>query len=187
MGRETKHTGTRGTFSGQSHFSAFPSVFRTLVWLWVISFVFAMKPTAAQGSKQKTLRKEAPKRKTTAPAPRIRRVTKRQSEVAADAMKRREHVIQQTKIGDTLQELLSRFGLSNTERQLWTRSIQRNIGPRGLLPAGKEVHFYFTKPTPGTRQNPQLKAMEVDFSDTSTLTWEKGIRGILFQKREKPY
>ena len=90
-------------------------------------------------------------------------------------------------MGDTLQELLSRFGLSNTERQLWTRSIQRNIGPRGLLPPGKEVHFYFTKPTPGTRQSPQLKAMEVDFSDTSTLTWEKEIRGILFQKREKPY
>ena len=187
MGLETKHTGTRGTFSGQRHFSAFPSVFRTLVWLWVIGFVFAIKPTAAQGSKQKTLRKEVAKSKTSAPAPPIRRLTKSQSEVPADAMERREHVIQQTKIGDTLQELLSRFGLSNTERQLWTRSIQRNIGPRGLLPGGKEVHFYFTKPTPGTRQNPQLKAMEVDFSDTSTLSWEKGIRGILFQKREKPY
>jgi murein DD-endopeptidase MepM/ murein hydrolase activator NlpD len=187
MGRETKHTGTRGTFSGQRHFSVFPSVFRTLVWLWVISFVFAMKPTSAQGSKQKTVRKEAPKSKATAPAPPIRRLTKTQSEVPADAMERREHVIQQTKIGDTLQELLSRFGLSNTERQLWTRSIQRNIGPRGLLPAGKEVHFYFTKPTPSARQSPQLKAMEVDFSDNSTLTWEKGIRGILFQKREKPY
>jgi len=187
MRRETKLTGTRGTFSGQNHLSAFPSVFRTLVWLWVIGFVFAMKPTAAQGSKQKTLRKEAPKSKTTAPAPPIRRLTKTHNEVPADAMERREHVIQQTKVGDTLQELLSRFGLSNTERQLWTRSIQRNIGPRGLLPAGKEVHFYFTKLTPGTRQNPQLKAMEVDFSDTSTLTWEKGIRGILFQKREKPY
>jgi murein DD-endopeptidase MepM/ murein hydrolase activator NlpD len=187
MGRETKHTGTRGTFSGQRHFSVFPSVFRTLVWLWVISFVFAMKPTSAQGSKQKTVRKEAPKSKATAPALPIRRLTKTQSEVPADAMERREHVIQQTKIGDTLQELLSRFGLSNTERQLWTRSIQRNIGPRGLLPAGKEVHFYFTKPTPSARQSPQLKAMEVDFSDNSTLTWEKGIRGILFQKREKPY
>jgi murein DD-endopeptidase MepM/ murein hydrolase activator NlpD len=187
MGLEINHTGTRGMVSDQRHFSAFPSVFRTLVWLWVISFVFAMKPTAAQGSKQKTLRKEAPKSKTTAPAPPIRRLTKTQSEVPAEALERREHVIQQTRVGDTLQELLSRFGLSNTERQLWTRSIQRNIGPRGLLPPGKEVHFYFTKPTPGTRQSPQLKAMEVDFSDTSTLTWEKEIRGILFQKREKPY
>jgi murein DD-endopeptidase MepM/ murein hydrolase activator NlpD len=187
MGLETKHTGTRGTFSGQRHFSAFPPVFRTLVWLWVIGFAFAMKPTPAQGSNQKTLRKEGPKSKTTAPAPPIRRLTKTQSEVPADAMERREHVTQQTKIGDTLLELLSRFGLSNAERQLWTRSIQRNIGTRGLLPAGKEVHFYFTKLMPGTRQSPQLKAMEVDFSDTSTLTWEKGIRGILFQKREKPY
>ena len=187
MGLETKHTGTRGTFSGQGHSSAFPSVFRTLIWLWVIGSIFALKPTATQASKQKTLRKEAPKSKTTAPAPPIRRLTKSQSEVPADAMERREHVIQQTKIGDTLQEILSRFGLSNAERQLWTRSIQRDIGSRGLLPGGKEVHFYFTKPTPGTRQSPQLKAMEVDFSDTSTLTWEKGIRGILFQKREKPY
>src|SRR4030095_12326751 len=151
MGLEIKDTGTGETFSGRHQVSAFPSVLRTLVWLWVIGSVFAMKPTAAQGSKQKTLRKEAPKSKTTAPAPPIRRLTKSQSEVPADAMERREHVIQQTKIGDTLQELLSRFGLSNTERQLWTRSIQRNIGPRGLLPGGKEVHFYFTKPTAATQ------------------------------------
>src|SRR4030095_4522509 len=134
MGLEIKHAGTRGMVSGQRHFSpAFPSVFRTLVWLWVIAFVFAMKPTAAQGSKQKTLRKEAPKSKTTAPAP-IRRLTKTQSEVPAEAMERREHVIQQTRVGDTLQELLSRFGLANAERQLWTRSIQRNIGTWGMLP-----------------------------------------------------
>ena len=78
-------------------------------------------------------------------------------------MERREHVIQQTKVGDTLQELLSRFGLSNAERQLWTRSIQRNIGPRGLLPGGKEVHFYFTKPTPGTRSK---SAAESDWKST---------------------
>ena len=33
----------------------------------------------------------------------------------------------------------------------------------------------------------KLKALEIDQDDASTLTWEKGIRGILFQKREKPY
>ena len=165
MGLETEHTGTRGTFSGRRHSSAFPSVFRTLIWLWVIGSIFALKPTVTQAAKQKTLRKETPKGKTAAPAPPIKRLTKPQSEVPADALERREHVIQQTKVGDTLQELLSRFGLPNGERQLWTRSIQRDIGPRGLLPGGKEVHFYFTKPTPGTRQIPQLKAMEVDFSD----------------------
>jgi murein DD-endopeptidase MepM/ murein hydrolase activator NlpD len=102
-------------------------------------------------------------------------------------MERREYVVQQTKAGDTLYELLDRFGLSTNEKQLWSRSIQRNIGARGLLPAGKEVHFYFTKTAPSQRQAPQLKAMEVDLSDAATLTWEKGIRGVLFQKREKPF
>src|SRR5262245_26132243 len=187
MGLEIKHTGTRGPFSGQHQFVAFPSVLRTFVWLWVIGAVFAMKPMVVQGSNPKTVRKESPKSKTTAPTPPIRRLTKIQSDPPADAMERREHVTQQTKVGDTLLELLSRFGLPNAERQLWTRSIQRNIGTRGLLPAGKEVHFYFTKFMPGTRQSPQLKALEVDFSDTATLAWEKGIRGILFQRREKPY
>jgi murein DD-endopeptidase MepM/ murein hydrolase activator NlpD len=188
MGLEIKNTGTGRTFSGQGHSSAFPSVFRALIWLWVIGGIFALKPTIAQAVKEKSPRKEASKSKTATPPSTIRRLTKTQDEVPADAIERREHVIQQTKAGDTLQELLSRFGLSNTERQLWTRSIQRNIGPRGLLPGGKEVHFYFSKLTSGIRgQRPQLKAMEVDFSDASTLTWEKGIRGILFQKREKPY
>ena len=101
-------------------------------------------------------------------------------------MARREHVIQQTRVGDTLLELLSRFGLANAERQLWTRSIQRNIGTRGLLPAGKEVHFYFTKTMPGTRQSPQLKALEVDFFDTSTLTWEKKLEGFSFRDARSP-
>src|SRR5262245_5379617 len=187
MGLEIKHTGTRGTFSGQHQFIAFPSVLRTLVWLWVIATVFAIKPAAVQGYSAKTVRKESPKGKTTAPTPPIRKLTKIQSEPPADAMERREHVTHQTKAGDTLLELLSRFGLPNCERQLWSRSIQRNIGTRGLLPAGKEVHFYFTRLMPGSRQSPQLRALEVDFSDTSTLTWEKGIRGILFQRREKPY
>ena len=143
MGLEIKDTGTGGNVFRPTPGFSIPSVLRTLVWLWVIGSVLSMKPTAVQGSNQKTLRKEAPKSKTTAPAPPIRRLTKVQSEVPADAMERREHVIQQTRVGDTLLELLSRFGLANAERQLWTRSIQRNIGTRGLLPAGKEVHFLF--------------------------------------------
>jgi murein DD-endopeptidase MepM/ murein hydrolase activator NlpD len=58
------------------------------------------------------------------------------------------------------------------------------------LPIGREVHLYFAKPTlirsrPGTPG--QLKALELDQDDALTLTWEKGIRGILFQRREKPY
>src|SRR5947208_15416048 len=41
------------------------NVFKTLVWLWVFSAVVAMKPSAAEGSPQKTVRKETPKNKPT--------------------------------------------------------------------------------------------------------------------------
>jgi murein DD-endopeptidase MepM/ murein hydrolase activator NlpD len=188
MGLETQHTGIGRTFSGQRQLLAVPSLFKTLVWLWLISFVLASKPSPAQGVSQKAPRKETPKGKTTAPTPPFKRLTKATAEPSPiDNLERREYVVQRTKAGDTLHELLSRFGLSTNEKQLWTRSIQQNIGVRGLLPAGKEVHFYFTRPTPGQRQAPQLKAMEVDLSEAATLTWEKGIRGILFQKREKPF
>src|SRR5258708_19003719 len=33
----------------------------------------------------------------------------------------------------------------------------------------------------------KINAIETDQDGVSTLTWEKGIKGILFQKREKPY
>jgi murein DD-endopeptidase MepM/ murein hydrolase activator NlpD len=188
MGLETLHAGTGRTFSGQRHLLAPPALFKTLVWLWLISFVVAIKPNLAQGMSQKTPRKEAPKGKATPPAAPLKRLTKSVAEASPMVnMERREYVVERTKAGDTLHELLSRFGLSNSERELWTRSIQRNIGVRGLLPAGKEIHFYFAKRISGQRQAPQLKAMEVDISDAATLAWEKGIRGILFQKREKPY
>jgi murein DD-endopeptidase MepM/ murein hydrolase activator NlpD len=188
MGLETRHAGAGRKFSGERQLLAFPAVFKTLVWLGLISFVLAIKPNQAHGVSQKIPRKETPKGKTTSSATPIKRLTKGTAETPpVDNMERREYVVQRTKAGDTLHELLSRFGLSTSEKQLWTRSIQRNIGTRGQLPAGKEVHFYFTKSTPGQRQAPQLKAMEVDLSDAATLAWEKGIRGILFQKREKPY
>jgi murein DD-endopeptidase MepM/ murein hydrolase activator NlpD len=188
MGLETQHTGIGRKFSGQRQLIAVPSLFKTLVWLWLISFLLASKPSPALGISQKAPRKDTPKGKTTAPTPPFKRLTKATAEPSPiDNLERREYVVQRTKAGDTLHELLSRFGLSTSEKQLWTRSIQRNIGFRGLLPAGKEVHFYFTRLTPGQRQAPQLKAMEVDLSDAATLTWEKGIRGILFQKREKPF
>jgi murein DD-endopeptidase MepM/ murein hydrolase activator NlpD len=190
MGLVIRHTGT-GELFRKRKFSVVPSVLKTFVWLWVISFVFATKPTATHGAKQKTIRKEVPKGKIAAPTPPFRRLTKPRGEaVPVDGTEKREHVVQRTKAGDTLPELLSRLGLSNGELQLWSRSVQRSIGTRGLLPAGKEVHFYFTGTSPGTKDRSggaQLKAVEVDFSDASTLTWEKDIRGILFQKREKPY
>ena len=166
--------------------SAVPAVLRTLVCLWVISFACVMTPPATQGAKDKPGHKEASRGKITAPTPPIQRLTKPQS----DGSERREHLVQRTKAGDTLTELLSRLALPKAELQVWLRAVQRSIGPKEILPAGKDVHFYFTNTSPGPRgKGPaaQLKAMEVDFSDTSNLTWEKDIRGILFQKREKPY
>ena len=174
------------------------SLFKTLIWLWVLSAVFAIKPSDAHAAKQKAVRKEASKGKPTPTAAPVRRVSQaqahnallRQHEPASiDLLEKREHVVQRTKSGDTLPQLLNRFSLPQTEKQLWTRSIQRNFGAQAL-PVGKEIHFYFSKssaPNRGQRNSEQLKALEVDYNESSTLTWEKGIKGILFQKREKPY
>jgi len=173
------------------------NVFKTLVWLWVFSAVVAMKPSAAEGSPQKTVRKETPKNKPTPKTDSTRKISNspahnalfRQEPAPVDPLEKREHVVQQTKLGDTLPELLSRFRLPQTEKQLWTRSVRRSFGAQAL-PPGKEIHFYFSKPVlhgRSQRAPGQLKALEVDYDDVSTLTWEKGIKGILFQKREKPY
>jgi len=52
------------------------------------------------------------------------------------------------------------------------------------------VHLYFSNPIL-RRRTPvvpgKLNALEIDQDDVSTFTWEKGTKGILFQKREKPY
>jgi murein DD-endopeptidase MepM/ murein hydrolase activator NlpD len=72
---------------------------------------------------------------------------------------------------------------------LWLRSLTREVGRRPL-PAGREVHLYFAKPTltrAGRAVPGQLKALEFNQDDAFTLIWEKGIRGILFQRLEKPF
>jgi murein DD-endopeptidase MepM/ murein hydrolase activator NlpD len=185
-----------GAFSPKPCLNTRAHVFRTLVCLWAISLFFALKPSALHGAKEKTPRKEAAKANPKAPTPPVQRLTKadqasisQQQMAPSEGLERREHVVQRTSLGDTLPELLGRFGLPKTEKRLWTRSIQRNIGG-GKLPAGKEVHFYFARIAPARRgpsQAVRLEALEVDYSDASTLTWERGARGIVFQKREKPY
>jgi murein DD-endopeptidase MepM/ murein hydrolase activator NlpD len=181
--------------SGKHPGYSLPDVVKNLTWLWLISFIFVLKPIDAHATKQQTLRKDTSSAKPRVPTPPIRRLTKGQNLVPQretnswDAAEKREYVVQQTKTGDTLHELVGRFVLSKTEKQLWTRSIQRHIGLR-KLPAGKEVHFYFSKAPSGStgRNRPvKLQALEVAYTDASTLTWEKSARGILFQDREKPY
>src|SRR3990167_1421514 len=99
------------------------------------------------------------------------------------------HIAHRTRPGETLTKLFIRFGLAEQERQLWLRSIQKHHPIKGLR-AGQEMHLYFTK----TESSPQrakgkesLKALEIDLNEDWTLTWEKGSKGIIFSKREKPY
>lgn len=99
------------------------------------------------------------------------------------------HLVYRAKRGDTLTRLLGRFGLPEKEKRLWLRSVQKSY-PIKKVAAGKELHFFFTKPGQGFREQSgkqQLKALEVELSEDWSLTWEKGNKGIVFSKREKPY
>src|SRR6266508_1796305 len=174
-----------------------PRSLNFFVWLWLITALSALLPHEVRGAKQKTVRKDAPKGKP-APASPASKLTDTPAHKTllpppiaspVDPLEKREHVIHRVRAGETLSQVLARYYVPDAEKQFWVRSIMRNMGSQ-VLPAGKEVHLYFAKPAfkrpsgvaPGT-----LKSIEFDQSDAFTLTWEKGIRGILFQKREKPY
>lgn len=92
------------------------------------------------------------------------------------------------KPGDTLSNVLARYGLSLQDRKAWLQSIQKHLPLTAFRP-GKEVQLYLTQPAPASPQKnkSQLKAIEVEHSEGSILTWEKGTLGIVFSKREKPY
>jgi murein DD-endopeptidase MepM/ murein hydrolase activator NlpD len=79
--------------------------------------------------------------------------------------------------------VLAHYGVSLQDRRRWQQSIQRNL-PLSAFRPGKEVELYLTQPEKGREQ---LKAIEVEQSADSILTWERGMRGIVFSKREKPY
>ena len=170
---------------------------RGLVWVCVVGAIVMISPSQAPAAKLKSLRKEAAKNKPTAPVPPVRTFAKTQAQKALlrtpipppmDAGEKREHVVYRVRPRESLPQVLGRFNLSPAEKQLWARAISRNGGAQSF-PAGKEIHLYFSraaingrKPVPA-----QLKALEVDYNDSATLTWEKTIKGILFQKRDKPF
>lgn len=171
---------------------------RKLTWLSALLAVLAMSAVDAGATKQRTLRKETPKAKPNPPSSTIRKVASPQPAKPLlrsplpepiDPLERREHVQHRVRPGDTFAEVLAHYNLPEAEKQLWIRSLARDHG-RQALPAGRDVHLYFAKPglirlRPGALG--QLKAVELDKDAAFTLTWEKGIRGILFQRREKPY
>lgn len=106
-----------------------------------------------------------------------------------EALERRDHVQHELRPGETFADVLTRYHLPEADKQLWLRAIAREIGRRAL-PAGRRVHLYFARPTlirSKTNARGPLKALELDQDQSTSLAWERGIRGILFQRREKPY
>lgn len=102
------------------------------------------------------------------------------------ALKRISYKIQS---GDTLGSLFVRFGVSLQERKLWMQAIQKQL-PLSSFRPGKEVQLYLTRAASSSKSQKgkeQLKAVEVEQNEDSILTWEKGTKGIVFSKREKPY
>lgn len=170
------------------------ALFHIVTWFSVFATILSTTPDEATAGREKSVRKEPAKGKAFPPAP-LRRVANAPSrsflktpEVipGVDPSDKREHVVHQVRSGETLTAILNRFRLAASEKQLWGRSIRQNLGS-AFLPPGKEIHFYFTKDNANGQGGSSLIAVELDHNDAADLTWEKGSRGILFQRREKPF
>jgi len=98
------------------------------------------------------------------------------------ALKRIAYKIQS---GDTLGKLFVAYGVSPQERKLWLQAIQKQL-PLSAFRPGKEVQLYLSH-VASPKAKEQLKAVEVEQNEDSILTWEKGTKGIVFSKRERPY
>jgi murein DD-endopeptidase MepM/ murein hydrolase activator NlpD len=157
----------------------------------------ALAPVDASATKQKSLRKETARGKSTTVAAPLQKFSKSQTRNALlrqptpqpiDPLERREQSIHRVRSGETLTDVLGRYGVPQADKQLWVRTMKRNFGSE-VLPVGKELHLYFAKPTFRSRRRTprQLKAVEVDHDQSYSITLERGIRGILSQKREKPF
>ncbi|MGH7886728.1 MAG: peptidoglycan DD-metalloendopeptidase family protein [Candidatus Binatia bacterium] len=175
----------------------FPGFANRLGLFIVLLATVALTPVDASATKQKGLRKEPAKGKSATVAAPMQRFSKGQTRNALlrqpspqpiDPLEKREQIVYRVRSRDTLTEVLGRYGVPQADRQLWVRTMKRNFGAE-VLPAGKELHLYFAKPTFRSQSQKlgQLKALEIDLDPSHNLTLERGIRGILFQKREKPF
>ncbi|MGH7826224.1 MAG: peptidoglycan DD-metalloendopeptidase family protein [Candidatus Binatia bacterium] len=166
----------------------------TLIWLSVLAGLVTFKPTQTEAVGNQAVR-QTPKgktsplsaRKPTKAQPTKILSTPKEQHPGLNPLEIREQFIHRARPGDTLPNLLTRFGLGPKERQPWISSFKRNYST-GRIRSGREIRFYFTKAIRGQRSSvDRLRALELDLDDDWTLTWEKGPQGILFQKREKPY
>lgn len=100
-----------------------------------------------------------------------------------------KRVTQHSRPGDSISKFLIRFGLSESERNPWIRAIEKHY-PGKKLPADKDWHFYLSRSDAaagGKKGRESLKAIEIELDENWVLTWEKGNKGIVFTKRERPY
>jgi murein DD-endopeptidase MepM/ murein hydrolase activator NlpD len=175
----------------------FQNQLKKLAWLAVFPAAIALTAADTHASRERTSRKEKEVVKAKPAASSVRKVASVQPQKSwfrsplpepIDPFESRERTVHRVRNGETLHDLLSRHSLPAAEKQLWLRTLTPHLGNRPL-PPGREVHFYFAKPTITRAKGPsgQLKAVEFDQNDEFTLAWEKGMRGIFFQRREKPY
>jgi murein DD-endopeptidase MepM/ murein hydrolase activator NlpD len=164
--------------------------FRRITWLATFIALLIVNVVQAHAAKQKPVRKDTAKGKPNpTPSPVRKTFLSAPLPSSLDPLDKREHMVHRVRAGETIADMLGLYGLTAGDKQIWIRSMARDFG-RQVLPTGREVHLYFSKPILRRRSQAvpgQLKAVEVDQSDASTLTWERGLKGIVFQKREKPY
>jgi murein DD-endopeptidase MepM/ murein hydrolase activator NlpD len=170
----------------------FRAIYNLLIWFSVIVAAGAITPADAEATRQKAGSKGVARGKAAVPTPPFRRLTYNtllpaREATPLDLLDRGEHVVYRIRSRDSLSQILNRFNLTASEKQLWDRSIRQHFRPGTLDPA-RQVHFYFSKPKiSGKRVGGSLTAVELDFNDVVDLAWEKSGRNILFARREKPF
>ena len=170
----------------------FRAIYNLLIWLSVIVATGAVTPAEAEATSQKAVSKGPSKAKAAVPTPPFRRLTYNtllpaREATPLDLLDRGQHVVHRIRSRDNLSQVLNRFNLTASEKQLWERSIRQHFR-QGTLDPGRQVHFYFSKlAISGKRAAESLTAVEVDFNDAIDLTWEKSGRTIFFARREKPF
>ena len=162
-----------------------------LIWLFVLIATGAAKPVEAEPTRQTGVRNGLGKGKVPAPAAPVSRLTNytllpAREPTVLDLWHRQEYVVHRARSGDTLPNIIDRFSLPASDKELWGRSIRQHFRSGKLAP-GRQVHFYFANPNiDSNRGGESLIAVEVDFDDTMDLTWEKTGRSVFFARREKP-
>jgi murein DD-endopeptidase MepM/ murein hydrolase activator NlpD len=166
---------------------------KTFLWFWACTAALSLVPskshaTRQKGSKTATVKGErisSPIGKL--PNPPVKQLLNREK-ASADAapLEIREHVVHRAEDGETLSSIVNRFRLPSSEKRRWSRALAA-FGDRPL-PQGKEVHFYFSKPTASSAfQSARLTAVELHQSDIMSLVWEQSNEAIVFQRVEQPY